>query len=188
MKYAFQVHIPNLTVTLFDYWLQEYWGEISDGDAHSILFPARRIDRKERRSIWAEWLVVWRKYGPNSITARQWKADTVAITATGPEEFCTRVAGWIFRLWGASASIQESEDQAGPPAWCNEGWYVSLTIEERDRYDRLHPFKENWEAGNITDKDLAALFGKTADTIRGWRRKLRNQGAPDMDWQKHRRV
>ena len=115
MLYAFQVHIPNLTVTLFEYWLKEDWSEISDGDANSMLFPSKRTDRKERRDIWATWLVMWRKYGPNSIMARQWKADTIAVTATGPEEFCNRVSDWIFRTWGASATIHESEDQDGPP-------------------------------------------------------------------------
>ena len=159
MLYAFQVHIPNLTVTLFDYWLQEDWTKISDGDVNSMLFPARRTDRKERREIWATWIITWRKYGPNSITARQWKADTIVVTATGPEEFCSRVADWIFRTWGASASIHESEDQDGPPL----AIYDAMPMYDGPRWPRSEWVKlfQYFEALGIDNPDLQAISRKT---------------------------
>lgn len=73
---------------------------------------------------------------------------------------------------------------AEPPAWSNEKWYMDLNIEWRERYDRLAPYRSDWESGKITDGDLAKVFGKAIDTIRGWRRELRSKKAPGMDWQK----
>ncbi len=73
-------------------------------------------------------------------------------------------------------------------SWANEEWYKSpsLSLEDRQRYDWLRPHKEKWEAGEITNRELSELFGKSIDTVRGWRRKLNQKRCPDMNWKKRK--
>ena len=89
---------------------------------------------------------------------------------------------------GATSEIPKSDDAAQragpPPAWVNQDWYRNLTPEERERYDRLRPYKERWERNEITDNDLAQMWSRHSTTISGWRRNLRKRHAPDMDWEK----
>lgn len=73
------------------------------------------------------------------------------------------------------------------PLYVNEEWYQQLTIQERDRYNFLHPYKEAWESEEITDTDLSAKASVSVSTISRWRRDLRKQKAPDMDWKKKNR-
>lgn len=107
------------------------------------------------------------------LTERDPEAPTVTPTGDAPSE-------------GASDTAIEtkSDDQAGAPAWANQDWYLGMSINERERYDRLRPHKKDWEAGNITDAELAKLFSKHITTVARWRRELKKQKAPDMDWQK----
>ena len=70
------------------------------------------------------------------------------------------------------------------PHYYNEDWYQGLSPEDRRRYDFLLPHKERWESSSINDRSLAEREGVTVDTIRRWRRNLRRQGAPSMDWVK----
>lgn len=79
----------------------------------------------------------------------------------------------------------EPQRQRAAAVWANEDWHRELTIDERERYDRLRPYKERWEAGDVTTKELAEAFGVSEDTIRRWRRELARSGALDMDWKKH---
>lgn len=66
----------------------------------------------------------------------------------------------------------------------SEKWYKGLTLEEKQRYDLLLPYKSAWEKNEITNSELAKIAGKESDTVRGWRRNLRKAGAPNMDWKK----
>jgi hypothetical protein len=83
-------------------------------------------------------------------------------------------------------SAQAGAVESSTPAndWEREAWYQELTLNERINYDFLRPHKEDWEQGRVTDGELAKKAQKTAKTIREWRSKLRDHGAPDMEWKK----
>lgn len=79
-----------------------------------------------------------------------------------------------------------SVDRAEPAqeSYADMDWYQALSPEQRRRYDILLPYRDDWEAGDVSDRELADSEGVTVDTIRRWRRDLRRLGAPNMDWEK----